>query len=211
MQTQQLVKIPAPLLECDRVHIEAGECVFSPGDACHQFVYIIKGSIRVTLLSETGNEVLLYRLGANDTCVLTTSCLLGNNAYSAYAVAEEEIDLLSMPETVFLDSLNKSEEFRSFVFASFSSRLAAMMAKIEEVTFQPISNRLANALLKRPREGDKVIVTHEELAAEIGTAREVISRKIAQWQKQGLVDRGRGHLLLIDVDQLHSIANMLDL
>ena len=83
-------------------------------------------------------------------------------------------------------------------------------SKIEEVTFQPIGNRLANALLKRPREGDKVNVTHEELAAEIGTAREVISRKIALWQKEGLVDRGRGNLLLIDIDQLHRIANTLD-
>jgi CRP/FNR family transcriptional regulator len=209
-QTQTLIKIPQSLQACNRVHIKAGSRVFNPGDACNQFVYLLKGSIRVTLLSEAGNEVLLYRLGAHDTCVLTTSCLLGNSAFSAYAIAEEDIDLIAMPEKIFLNALNESEEFRHFVFSSFSSRLAAMMLKVEEVTFQSIGSRMAKALLKRPRESGKVIITHDELAAEIGTAREVISRKMAVWQKNGLVDKGRGYLLLIDVNQLQSIANSLD-
>jgi CRP/FNR family transcriptional regulator len=203
-------KIPQSLQDCNRVHIKAGSRVFSPGDACNQFVYVLNGSIKVTLLSETGSEVLLYRLGAHDTCVLTTSCLLGNSAFTAYAMAEEDIDLITMPEIAFQKSLNESEEFRRFVFSSFSGRLSAMMKKVEEVTFQSIGNRLAKALLKRPQKSGKVIVTHDELAAEVGTAREVVSRKMALWQKQGLVEKGRGFILLIDVNQLQNIANTVE-
>lgn len=185
----------------------SGSSLYRPGDPCKQFVYVLNGSIRVSLLSDVGNEVLLYRLGAGDTCVLTTSCLLGKNSYSASAVVENDLDLLTMSDSEFVSAMNSSEEFRKLVFNSFSERLSGMMEKLDEVAFHSIGCRLANALLARESREGRIEITHDLLAIEIGSAREVVSRKIAQWQQQGLVDRGRGYIQILDSDQIQNIAN----
>lgn len=182
-----------------------GSVLFTIGDTCEQFVYVLKGKIRVNLASESGNSVLLYRLNASDTCVLTTSCLLGNNHYCAEATVEEDVTLLLMPSKTFFTSIEQSSSFRTFVFTSFSSRLSALMTKIDEVAFRSIDSRLAAALLDHAKDGLSVSVTHEFLANEIGSAREVVSRKLAQWHAAMIVDKKRGDIVLLSVDKLEAI------
>ena len=187
--------------------VPRGTTLFGVGDKCQQFVYVVSGNIRVDLASETGSSLLLYRLHSSNTCVLTTSCLMSGDQYCAEATVEEDASILTMPASQFFSSIEHSALFRSFVFSSFSQRLTALMAKVDEVAFRSIERRLAGTLLHHAKEGNTVRVTHEVLASEIGTAREVISRKLAQWDSADLISRARGEITLLALDKLNAIAN----
>ncbi len=149
---------------------------------------------------------MLYRFGADETCVLTTSCLLGGDDYCAEAHVEEDAKACIVPHTMFEARVNDSFEFRRLVFASFSERLVSMMNKIEEVAFIPIGTRLASRVLQIQNNEDIIIATHEQLASDLGTSREVISRKLAQWEQQGIIKRGRGSLRIINMAKIQRMA-----
>lgn len=198
--------LPAEFDLCKPAKMPKGATVFNAGDKCRLFVFVISGRIRVDLASETGGSLLLYRINPNDTCVLTTSCLLSGDLYCAQATVEEDVSLLTMPADQFFSAMESSQVFRSFVFSSFSHRLSTLMAKLDEVAFRSIDHRLASSLLLHAKEGFTVQRTHEQLAAEIGTAREVISRKLSQWDSAKIIERKRGEIQLIAIDRLQSIA-----
>lgn len=183
-----------------------GTTLFKAGDRCRLFVFVVIGKIRVDLASESGSNLLLYRLSANDTCVLTTSCLMSGDQYCAEATVEEDASILTMPATEFFTSINQSELFRSFVFSSFSQRLTALMTKVDEIAFRSVERRLAAALLHHSKGAGIAQVTHDMLATEIGTAREVISRKLSRWESDDIIKRGRGEIELLSPESLELIA-----
>ncbi len=156
--------------------IPAGARIFQPGDACTQFVYLIKGIVRVDLITKSGKPITLYRFGGGETCVMTTSCLLGGDDYCAAAYVEQPVRAATLSQTVFHEKLNSSDDFRKLVFSSIASRLAAMMTKIEDIASTPIDIRLAQRLIELGDGAAALHVTHDQLAADLGTAREVISR-----------------------------------
>lgn len=188
------------------VRLKAQECVFEPGDLCTHFYYLLGGTIRVELLSRAGRPVTLYRFGAGETCILTTACLLSGESYIAEAVTESPVEALALPVATFRERLNGSQPFRELVFQSFAHRLATMMAKIEDITTVPVDQRLAEALLSLTASETGAQVTHDQLAAESGTAREVVSRKLAHWEKNQWIRRGRGHVDILNRAALASIA-----
>lgn len=192
------------------VTLPAGTRVFQAGDACTQFFYLIEGAIRVDLIAKGGRAIMLYRFGADETCILTTSCLLSGDKYCAEAHTESDVQAYVVPFATFEAQLNQSEAFRRLVFSSFSERLASMMGKIEEVAFIPIETRLATRLLELTTSEGTVFATHDQLAIDLGTAREVVSRKLAQWEKSGLIQRARGSLRLVNVRKLENIAALGD-
>ncbi|MEE9333544.1 MAG: Crp/Fnr family transcriptional regulator [Granulosicoccaceae bacterium] len=199
--------LPKELDFCKSVSLAKGTKIFEVGDKCRQFVYVVSGNIRVDLASESGSSLLLYRLNATNTCVLTTSCLMSGDQYCAEATVEEDTSLLIMPADQFFISIEQSARFRSFVFSSFSQRLTALMAKVDEIAFRSIERRLAGSLLHHAKGGNKAAVTHEQLASEIGTAREVVSRKLSQWHAAEIVTKGRGEIQLLTIEYLKSVAN----
>ena len=140
-------KIPDCLKPFDKVSILAGSRIFQSGDVCHQFVYLLEGSIRVDLISLSGKEVMLYRFGSGETCILTTSCLLSGEAYTAEAIAEQDIRAVVVSLVQFQKLLNESQDFRQLVFTSFAQRLTLMIAKIEEIAFMALDCRLARVLV----------------------------------------------------------------
>lgn len=192
------------------VTLPAGTRVFQAGDACTQFFYLIRGAIRVDLIAKGGRAIMLYRFGADQTCVLTTSCLLSGDKYCAEAHTESDVQAYVVPFASFEAQLNQSEAFRRLIFSSFSDRLAAMMERIEEVAFVPIETRLATRLLTLTASDGLVLITHDQLANDLGTAREVVSRKLAQWEKSGLIERARGAVRLVNVRKLENIAALGD-
>lgn len=200
-------ELPSELKQIKPIQVSKGTKLFGVGDVCQQFVYVVSGSIRVDLASESGSSLLLYRLNPTDTCVLTTSCLMSGDQYCAEAIAEENSAILTMPAAQFFVAVEKSALFRSFVFSSFSLRLTALMAKIDEIAFRSIERRMAASLLHHAKEGTTVIVTHEMLASEIGTAREVISRKLSQWDSAKIIAKSRGEIQLLNLSELESIAS----
>lgn len=179
----------------------AGAVLFGPGRIPDHLLLLLSGGVRVRQTSESGREIVLYRVEAGQSCVLTTACLLANEAYAAEGVAESDVEAAMIPRVVFDDLLGQSETFRSFVFSAYARRIADLFRVIDEVAFGRIDIRLAQRLLALAR-GDEVKATHQELATELGTAREVISRQLAEFQRRGWIAQSRGAIGLVDAAAL---------
>lgn len=187
------------------VSVPSGEVAFRKGDACRNFILVLAGCVRVQLSSEGGREVTLYRVRPGDTCALTTSCLVGKEDYPAEAVVEEDLTALMIPGSEFRQALLDSEPFRLFVFRGFSGRLCAIVSRMEMMTLRTIDERLAAHLLK----GDVDVlsnITHQGLASEIGTAREVVSRKLSSFESDGLIKSSRGRIEILDREKLAALV-----
>jgi CRP/FNR family transcriptional regulator len=195
----QLVKLPA------------AQDVFRLGDACRSYLVVIEGTVRVQALSSAGREVVLYRVTDGQSCVLTTACLISGERYPAEAVTETETVALSIPHSVFTQALAQSEAFQRFVFASQGRRLSDLIQRIEDVTFGRIDARLARLLLDRGGfQGSIVAATHQQLASELGTAREVVSRRLKLFEKQGWIRVLRGGIELCQCAALLQIGGETD-
>ena len=191
------------------VNVRTGAIAFHKGDACKNFILVLAGRVRVQLSSEGGREVVLYRVRPGGTCALTTSCLIGKEEYPAEAVIEEDVTALMIPDSQFRQALLDSEQFRQFVFQGFSRRLCTIVSRMENVAFKTIDQRLAHQLLKG--DDDSVSnITHQVLAAEIGTAREVVSRKLKRFESDGLIRSSRGRVEIIDRENLQALSGTTD-
>jgi len=188
--------------------LPAQQSLFNHGDKCDHYVIVSTGSVRVELLSTTGQQLLLYRISEGQSCVMTTSCLLGDNRYFAQATSETPVSLLLIPKKNFRSLLIESSEFRDFVFDGFSERLSSLMQRTAELATNTVDQRLAASLLANAQSqgnaGNEhtVHLTHEQLAIEIGSAREVVSRRLAAFEKMGLLKRHRGHVEIQDPNSL---------
>jgi CRP/FNR family transcriptional regulator len=187
------------------VKLEQGRFVFHAGDMCEAFLLLLDGEVRVQLTSAGGREIILYRIGRGGSCILTTSCLLSNENYPAEAIAESDVEALAIPISSFQDALEESQWFRRFVFDGFSMRLTSVIQKIEHIAFTSIDARLAAVLLELDRKGVQK-VTHQDIAVELGTAREVVSRHLKRFESHGWVQLGRGKVTLVDRDRIQAMT-----
>ncbi len=183
-----------------------GTRIFGPGQAPSNFLLLLRGSIRVQQVSDNGREIILYRVSAGESCALTTTCLLGYEEYRAEGIAETAIEAVAIPRATFEDLIAASSSFRRFVFKTFSDRITDLCRVIEDIAFSRMDIRLAQKLLQlRNAQGD-VEATHQQLATELGTAREVISRQLHEFQRRGWLKSGRG-IVSVPVDSpLHEFA-----
>lgn len=188
------------------VDLPAGHVVFRPGEPCAHFLLVLDGSVRVQLVSRQGREIVLYRVGAGETCVLTTAGLLGTAAYEAEGTVERPTRAVALPRQPFVELLARSAPFREFVFATYGERLTEIMLRLQEVAFERIERRLAAKLLERADPGGRVALTHQELATELGTAREVVTRHLRELQRAGVVELARGEVLIQDTRALRAQA-----
>ncbi len=200
LDTETLMSGPDTLVRL----IAGGQTLFGPGDECTHYVFVRGGCVRVELLSSHGQQLVLYRIGSGESCVMTTACLLGTTPYFAQAITETQVDLLLMPVAGFRRRLAESEEFREFVFTGFSERLAALMQRTAELASHTVDQRLAAVLLAQSEMSADwaVQLTHQQLAVEIGTVREVVSRRLAAFEARGLIARQRGQIQILDKSRL---------
>jgi CRP/FNR family transcriptional regulator len=186
-----------------RLCLPAGQAVFHRGDACANYLVVLSGSVRVQLYSPGGREVVLYRVGDGQSCVITTSCLISREAYPAEGVTERETQALAMPRALFDKALSHSEHFRRFVFANQGQRLGDLIQRVEEVAFGRVDVRLAKHLMDRSADqGEAVSATHQQLASELGTAREVVSRQLKAFEKKGWIVLHRGSIEIVQPQAL---------
>lgn len=181
-----------------------GSVMMRPGEASPGFVLIAKGCMRVYQRAQNGREIALYRAQAGEICLLTLANLLNNTTYSAEAMAEEAVSAVIIPLADFQKALKDSEEFRLTLFATLSLRLSDMMHLIGRVAFQPLDMRLANLLVQRFEEDKATLlrVTHQKLAYELGTTREVTSRLLKEFEQLGCIRLNRGSIELLSVKDL---------
>jgi len=191
------------------LRLDRGVALFHPGEAAKGFVVVISGRIDVFLTGPSGRDILLYSVEPGGSCVQSTLGLLGGEDYSGEAITATSGEAVMIPRADFLDLMSKSPGFRGFVFSAFAERMQAMMHLLERVAFQRIESRLAAALLGRA-EGGAVPATHQELATAIGSAREVVSRRLDAFARSGLVTTERGAVLLRDIDALQRLAAVSD-
>jgi CRP/FNR family transcriptional regulator, anaerobic regulatory protein len=195
------------LAGAQRVSLPAGSWGFRAGAPCGCYLLATAGSIRVQLNGSTGREVTLYRVDSGSSCILTTACLLSEENYPAEALAESPVSALVIDRGAFQVAVEKSPDFCRFVFTNFSQRLAEVIRRMDEVMFTSIDSRMAACLLSAHRRGVLGSMTHQDLAIEMGTAREVVSRHLKRFEIQGWVHLGRGQIDLAAPDELTRVAS----
>jgi CRP/FNR family transcriptional regulator, anaerobic regulatory protein len=177
--------------------LPAGQIIFGPGDACQGLPLVLSGSVRVQMTGVSGNRIVLYRMGADDICTLSIGCLMSDRRYRAEAVVEADAEALMLPRELFDRMMAASAAFRASIMASYGRRLDDLMLLVEEVAFRRMDQRLEEWLSARARQGE-ISVTHQEIAEELGTAREVISRLLKEMERQGRVTLSRGRIRCLD-------------
>lgn len=195
------------LIRAGRIlRLKKGAQVFGSDNVPDRLFFLYDGCIRVSQTSESGREIVLYRVEAGDSCVLTTACMLAEEAYNAEGIAETDVVAVVLPKPDFDRLVAEEEPFRKFVFAAYSRRLIDLLRVVDDVAFGRIDVRLAERLLGLAGDMAEVTATHQDLASELGTAREVISRVLADFQKRGLVQQARGRITLADKPALTALA-----
>ena len=204
-----LGKLPAGLLQrivdsMQMLTVPGATTVFDEHQPCRGFPFVLEGAIRVVKLSANGRELPLYRVLAGESCIISSSCLLGHADYNARGVSEGPTTLALLPRPLF-DEMLAETVFRNFVFALFSERMAELMQLVEEVAFRKLDQRLAALLLGK---GRVVHATHQQLADELGSVREMVSRLLKGFAEQGLVKLGREQVELLDAAGLRRVASV---
>jgi CRP/FNR family transcriptional regulator len=184
--------------------IPSGRDVFVEGDRVEAIALLISGVVRVYQIGETGREITLYRFGLGESCILTANAILSQQSFPAIATVEQDAEAVMIHAETFRDWVRRYDLWRGFVFDLLSQRLASVMALVDEVAFRRMDVRIASLLLERGRLENPIRITHQEIAAELGSSREVISRLLADLSSQGLIQQGRGNIEILDQTSLET-------
>lgn len=192
-ESRRLLAEKAALLTRSR-----GEVLLRQGARVSGMYLVTAGALRVYALRPDAGQALLYRVAAGESCLLATNALFANSAYPAWVEVESaEAKILTLPEAVIRPLHETEPALRQFVLRMLAERLFDLMTSIEEIALLSLEDRLKSYLRRRADPAGVVKVTHDEIARDLGTAREVVSRQIAHWRKEGLVTGGRGSLRLL--------------
>ncbi len=172
--------------------------LYFSGDTCSQIAFIVSGEIRVFRRSETGREITLYEIGPGDTCILNASCILSGHKYPADAITTCACELLMLPASFFRQLVDEKEVMRTYVFSLLSERMADVMTLLDEVVFSRMDERVIDYLIEKSDEG-QLSTTHQVIASDLGTSREVVSRLLKGFEKKGKVALARNHIRIINL------------
>lgn len=190
------------------VKASAGDVLFRPGDPCRGFLAIRSGSVKVGLTGANGREIVLYRVGPGEICLQTFSCLVAGAAYAAEGVAEAAVDAVLIPPGAFDRLMAEDEAFRGAVLASVAGRFGDFEQVVQTLAFTGLEARIAAALLRLADASGEVRATHAELAAEIGSSREAVSRQLGLMARAGVVDLARGRIRVLRAGPLRRLAEV---
>jgi CRP/FNR family transcriptional regulator, anaerobic regulatory protein len=186
-----------------RLVLPAGSLIFDEHQPCQGFPLLLAGSVRVVKSAPSGRELQLYRVTAGESCILTSSCLLGHAPYPARGMVESEVEIWLLPAQEFHTLLASHAPFRDYIFTLFSERLTELMELVTAVAFQKLDQRLAALLSSK---SSPLHTTHQAIADELGSAREIISRLLKGFADQGWVRLGREHIEITDMAGLQKFA-----
>lgn len=184
------------------VSLDPGALICLEGDHCQALPLVLSGEARVYRTSSSGRALTLYRIAAGESCILTASCLLSGLPFPAFAEAETPVDALLIPADAFADAFRHVEPWREHIFELLARRLANVIELVDAVAFQRVDERLASHLVDQADADGRVVRTHEMLAEALGTSREVVSRALKEFERQGLVELARGEVGLVDAPGL---------
>ena len=174
--------------------IPAGQFICWEGDVCAQLAVVLSGTVRVYKIGESGREITLYRIEESDSCILTASCILSQIRFPALAVVEKDVRAALIPALILREWTKKYDVWRVYVFELMSKRLADVIATVEEIAFRRVDVRIAEFLARLTEEEESIAITHQEIAYELGTAREVVSRILKDFERADLISLSRGSI-----------------
>lgn len=187
--------------------VPAGGVMFSEHSPCNGFPLVLAGSVRVVQRFPNGREIQLYRVKSGEFCLLSGSCLLGNSDYAASGIAETAVELVVIPPAEFRALVAGDEVFREHVFSLYGERLAALMQLVEAISWQKLDQRLAALLVGRTQGGAPIVqATHQALADELGSVREIVSRLLRSFEDRGWVELGRERITVHNAAALAALA-----
>ncbi|MCL5779044.1 Crp/Fnr family transcriptional regulator [Limibaculum sp. FT325] len=189
-----------------RVRVGDGYRLFGPGDRSESFLIPLAGAVRVEHMGPSGRSVVLYRVAPGESCVMTTSCLLSGAPYEAYGYAEGDVEAIALPARAFRDLVEHEPAFRDLALSVFSQRIIELVDVIDELLLHRVDLRLAGWLAERAGPEGVIAATHQAIASELGTAREVVSRILKEFERRGWVSLTRGEIRVEDAGALKSFA-----
>lgn len=206
-----LLAIEAPLrqrlvLEARIERMAAGARAYLEGALARGYVLRLEGTTRVQKTSGSGREIVLYRVAAGETCVLTTSCLLGRTQFPAEGVAETNVVEVVVPPALFHTLMHESQAFRGFVLGNYGDLISGLIMLLDDVMFRRMDIRLAQVLLDASQLGPRIERTHQQLSLELGSAREVVSRVLKEFERKRWIELGRNRIDVLDAPALHALA-----
>ena len=183
--------------------------VFDQGDRVDAIPLLLAGTVRVYQVGESGREVTLYRFRPGESCVLTANAILSGQAFPAIATVEEEAEAVMVPAATFREWVANDPLWRGFFVDLVAQRLASVMAVVDEVAFRRLDARVAALLARRAAEANPVRVTHQEIASELGSAREAVSRILEDLAAKKLIRPGRGVIEVLDPEAIRSLSGLV--
>ena len=197
------------LNQCQQVSLSAGKFICLEGDVCNYLPLVISGSVRVYKIGASGREITLYHLEKGDSCIMTASCIISQKEFPAFAVTETEVEAIIIPANSLRKWVMHNPTWQEYMFGLLSQRLADVIEIIEEVAFRRMDCRIASYLIKNcDRTIPTMQITHEAIAQELGSSREVVSRILKTFEKQGLLSLSRGMIQLKNWNELEKIAQL---
>jgi CRP/FNR family transcriptional regulator len=185
----------------------AGQFICWEGDVCAQLAVVLSGSVRVYKTGESGREITLYRIEESNSCILTASCILSQIRFPALAVVEKEVRAALIPASILREWIKKYDVWRVYVFELMSKRLADVIATVEEIAFRRVDVRIAEFLAGLAEEQEHIAITHQKIAFELGTAREVVSRILKDFERANIISLSRGAIIVQNKQSLIEMIN----
>jgi CRP/FNR family transcriptional regulator len=201
---------PAIAASAVPARLDGGATVCREGDNCSALALVVEGHARVYKLAESGREITLYRVEPGHCCILTASCILSGRPFPANAVAETGLVAALVPPDRVVTWMTDHPPWRELLWGLLAERLADVIGLVEEVAFRRMDRRLAAHLVEHAARSSQVAATHQQIAAELGTSREVVSRLLKDFELRGWLALSRGAVRLIDAGALESLAGMRD-
>ncbi len=188
-------------------HYEKGTIINNGNKECLGMFFVLSGEIRTYLLSEEGREVTLFRLYSSDICVLSASCIISQITFETQMIAQQDADLLIIPVDVIAEISENNIYVRCFLYEMATRRFSDVMWAMQQILFKGLDRRLAGFLLAEAERSNSNVIhmTHEKIAQQISSAREVVARMFKHFAEDGLVDVKRGAITLLDIDGLRNL------
>lgn len=205
----KLTDLQKTLLTCSAniVHYKKGDALHCGESDCIGILIIKTGTIRTYILSDEGREITLFRLDDDNVCILSASCILKTITFDVHVDAETDCDIIQISSSAFSKLSTDNVYVELFSYKLATERFSDVMWAMQQILFTSFDKRLATFLISEITKNntDTISITHEQIAKYLGSAREVVSRMLKYFAKEGLVSLSRGGIKVLDKDRLHTL------
>jgi CRP/FNR family transcriptional regulator len=194
----------------NKVAVPEGMVVCREGQACSDLIVVISGVVRVYKPAEDGRSISLYHVSAGEACILTAGCILNQKLFPAIAETKTDVEGVAIPATLVKQWMDENEVWRNYIFSILNQRFADVIDLANSLAFEQLESRMITWILRNCSQNDlqeqtEIIATHQEIAEELGTSREVVSRKLKSLENKQLISLSRGKLKVVDRQQLENL------